>query len=282
MNFLVTGIHGFVGQEVKAAFEGAGHSVRSVPRDILMTGGEPLQQIVSGADAIVNLAGASIMGRWTRKKKHEIMESRRISTRNLVTAVNGLEKKPGLFINASAVGIYQPDTSCDEDSQVYSGYFLGQVVKAWEEELKGLTDVRKVVLRFGLVVGKNGGLLKRLLPLIKARIAVVIGEGLQDFPLIHVGDIAGFILWSASREKVAGIYNLVIPEEPIYREFVVALGQICKPWLTVVIPEWCLKLAMGESAEVLTKAAHVVPRRLAESGYLLKYGTVDEVIRGCL
>ena len=279
MNIYVTGFGGFIGQALKTVLEDAGHQVCPIPHFLLKQGGEQLSAALKMADVIVNLAGESIMGRWTEKKKREIMDSRVITTRNLVTALSGLEVKPLLFINASAVGIYPADSYSDEFSVNTGNDFLAQVVKAWEAELEPLKDVRKVILRFGIVIGKKGGVLKKLEFSAHLGIPLVLGSGWQPFPVIHIDDVCGFILYAVQNEQVEGIYNLVISDIPAYKEFAEAVAGIRKPFFTVRIPENVLKWVMGESATMLTSGANVIPKRLSESGYDLKFSKLSMMFK---
>lgn len=284
MNILVTGMNGFVGQEVKRGLEAAGHVVKGVPRQVLMDGGMRLDEWVEQADVVIHLAGANLMGRWTEEYKKKILSSRQIGTQNLVDAMNRVRrnKEPEtgvkLFISASAVGIYRTGVINDENTQETDNGFLPEVVKVWENEAVQAQGVRTVILRFGVVVGKNGGVIRKLLPLVRFRLAVVAGNGEQPFPLIHVDDIVGFMLYALRHEDVSGIYNMVIPEETTYRGFVKALSKIRRPWLTLSLPEGLLKLAIGNSVTVLTRTPHVISGRLLVSGYPLKYRTVDEAM----
>lgn len=279
MNVFVTGLHGFVGQGVKAEFERRGHIVYPVPREDLLLGGKGLDRIAEQAEIIVNLAGATILGRWTEKRMIDILESRRVSTRNLVESVNRASKKPRLFINASAVGIYQPDRFCDEESTDIGDHFLAKVAKAWEDEVKKLKDVRRVILRLGIVIASKGGVLKKIMPLVNKRIAVVLGSGLQEFPLIHLEDITGFMTYVLGHPELEGVYNLVIPNSVNYREFVKALSVYRKPFVKIRVPAWILWLVMGQASSVITRSAHVIPWRLMHSGYIYKHRTVNEIFQ---
>lgn len=275
---------GFVGQEVKRGFEAAGHAVKGVPRQVLMDGGEHLDEWVENADVVINLAGASLFGRWTEGYKKEILSSRQIGTQNLVDAINRVrrDKEPEtgvkLLISASAVGIYRTGLLSDEDTQETESNFLSEVVQVWENEAAQALGVRTVILRFGVIVGKDGGVIQKLLPFVHAHLAVIAGNGKQPFPLIHIDDVVGFMLYALTHDDVAGIYNMVIPEETTYRGFIKALSKIRRSWLTLSLPENLLKLAMGNSVTVLTRTPHVISGRLLISGYRLKYRTVDEVI----
>lgn len=278
MNVLVTGIHGFVGQKVKTEFEKQGHTVFSVPKEDLLLGGKNLNRLAERAEVIINLAGSGIQGPWTEKRMIDILESRRVSTRNLVKAVNSAVRKPELFINASAVGVYRPDVFCDEESVDYGEHFLSRVIRAWEAEVKNLQQVRQVILRFGLIIGTEGGIMKKLLPFLKSRIAVVLGDGRQEFPLIHVEDVTGFMLYLLNHREAEGIYNIVIPNSVNYREFIRFLTARKKLLFRLRIPAWILEMIVGECVTVLTRSPHVIPWRMMRTGYVLKRRTIREIL----
>lgn len=283
MNILVTGLNGFVGQAVKQAFESEGHTVRGVPRGVLMVGGTPLDELVNGADVVINLAGANLFGRWTNEYRQMIMYSRQLSTQNIVDAINRVnrnkEPEPGvkLFISGSAVGIYPVGAFCDEETVGTGTDFLATVVKAWEHEANQVRRTRTVITRFGVIAGKGGGVIQKLMPLIRSRLAFVAGSGTQPLPVIHIDDVVGFMLYAVEHPEIEGVYNLVIPQETDFRGFAKALGRIRRPLFTLDVPENLLKLAMGESAVILTNTAHVNPRRLMASGYELKCQTMQEI-----
>lgn len=278
MNVFVTGLHGFIGQGIKAEFERRGHKVFPVPREDLLLGGKGLDRIAEQAEVIVNLAGTTVTGRWTEERMIDILESRRVSTRNLVDSVNRCSKKLQLFVNASAVGIYRPDRFCDEESSDIGNHFLAKVAHAWEEEAGKLRGIRKVVLRFGVVIAAGGGILKKMKPWLKKGIAMVLGNGSQEFPLIHIEDVTGFMLYLLGHPELEGVYNMVIPNCVNYREFVKALSGYKRPLLRLRIPSWVLELVMGPASTAVTRSAHVIPWRLMKSGYEYKYRTVREVV----
>lgn len=283
MNILVTGFNGFLGQEVKLFFESAGHTVQGIPRQVLMNGGVLLDEMVALADVVINLAGASLFHRWTDDYKQVILSSRQLGTRNIVDAINRTtgDKEPGtgvrLLINASATGIYPAGAYCDEGTEETGSDFLADVVRAWEKEAVRVRDVRVVILRFGVIAGSGGGVVRTLMPLIRLHLGVVVGDGQQPFPVIHVDDVTGFMLYAVNQGNIEGIYNMVTPEETDYNGFVKALSRICRSWITFSIPEGVLKLVVGSLSAILTQTAHVVPRRLLESGYQLKCRNVEEV-----
>lgn len=282
VSIFITGLSGFIGQELRTQSERAGYRVFTLPRKQLLEGGVLLVEALRNADVVVNLAGESIMERWSVKKKNEILESRVQITRNLVNAIAGLERKPQLFINASAVGIYKPDSYCDEDTKKLGNDFLAKVVKAWEGEALKLREVRCVVLRFGVVFGKDGGVWRQILPMLKTRIYFILGTGAQAMPMIHVEDIAGFILYAVVHVQVTGIYNMVVPQQVSFREFIHALSMVRSSLLNWRVPCSVLKMVMGESAFSLLNMAHVKSIRLRDTGYDLKYRNVNEIIESLI
>lgn len=282
MNIYITGSGGFVGQAVKNKLETSGHQIFPVPRLLLLQGGKPLQHILETADILINLAGENIMGRWTEKKKQKILNSRINCTRNLVAAIEANTKKPALFINASAVGIYAPSSFSNEDSEEPGKDFLAQVVKAWEKELLPLQGTRKIILRFGIIIARHGGILKKLQFSSRLRLPVILGNGWQPFPIIHADDITGFILYAIEHPAIEGIYNMVIPDTPTYREFAETVAGSGKRLPALFLPEKLLRFIMGEAASVMTGGANVIPTRLMMSGYQLKYVTLSEVINHSL
>ena len=281
-NIYITGIHGFIGETIRGIFEKYGYKVNAIPRNVLFEGGMALKEYIEDADVIVNLAGKSIMGRWTARGKEEIMRSRVLATRNLVRAVNALQRKPQVFINASAVGIYKEGSVSDENATTYDSGFLAEVVKGWEKEVAYLEDVRKVILRFGIVLGKNGGVLKQLKRSFRFHLFLIMGSGKQVFPVVHVKDIAGFIRYAIENRDIEGIYNMVSPNSLSYLEFTKALEEHIRIKITIKVPEKVLLMLLGESALVLTRSANVIPFRTLHSGYRMQYPDLKSILSDVL
>ncbi|MDR1756385.1 MAG: DUF1731 domain-containing protein [Culturomica sp.] len=279
MNVLVTGMDGFVGNAFRRMFEERGDTVFPASKEQLLTGKWGLEETVEGADIVINLAGESVLRRWSDRKQMEIVESRRVATRNLVKAVNNVCRKPRLWVNASVAGIYHPGVFCDEESVEIGCHFLAGMAKAWEQEVNYLTSVRTVILRLGAVISEEGGIARVLLPMIRSRVVPVLGTGSQELPVIHLKDVIGFVQYAIENEQIEGVYNLAIPNAVSFRDFVKSLSAVRRPVLRVKLPEWLLHLLMGEMATALTRSAHIIPMRMMRSGYELQYGTAREIWR---
>ena len=234
MNILVTGMSGFVGQEVKRGFKAAGHAVKGVPRQVLMDGGEQLDELLEDADVVINLAGASLMGRWTEEYKKKILISRQIGTQNLVDAMNRVKrnKEPEigvkLFISASAVGIYRTGALSDENTQEIESGFLPEVVKTWESEATQALGVRTVILRFGVIVfgtfpaGRGGGKRKTAFPFDSYRrcrgIYALCFKTRRCGGCLQYGD--------PGRDDLPGIYKSFVENSPSVADFFPAGGSV--------------------------------------------------------
>ena len=167
---------------------------------------------IPAVDYIINLAGASIDGsRWTNSYKRKILESRLNSTSLLFKEIKKLKQKPSLYIGASATGIYKKNTKVAQVEKDHKGSdFLSDVVAKWEKESNNFMKygIRTVLLRIGLVLSKDGGVLKKLYPIFKLFLGVPIGSGRQTISWIHIKDLVDFIHKSIGDNKISGAYNL--------------------------------------------------------------------------
>jgi len=289
---LVTGGTGFIGRALAHELVAAGFEVVALTRDpgksaALFgldagtaewdgrTGGS-WAPLADGALAIVNLAGDNLAeGRWTRAKKARILGSRVESGAAVVAAVKAAKQKPGVLVQASAVGAYGPrgDEELDELSPRGSG-FLANVVEQWEDSTREVEalGVRRVVIRSGLVLGRGAGVFPRLLAPFRLFAGGPLGSGLQWFSWIHVRDEVRAIRFLVETEELSGIFNLAAPGSLREIEFCRALGNsLARPcWLPV--PAFVLKLLFGEKArETLLAGQRVLPRRLTRAGFVFNY-----------
>lgn len=306
MRILVGGATGFIGQALVRALSGRGDSVVALTRSrhgagvkrlAALPGVEvvewraapglaPWWRLVEGAGAVVNLAGESVMSRrWSSEQKDRILLSRLDSTRAMVDAMAEAKQRPGVFVNASAVGFYgaRGDEELAEDAAPGTD-FLAQVCVKWEDAAKKAEalGVRTVRARTGIVLGNEGGALAKLVPVFKAYGGGPLGDGRQWMSWVHVDDVIGLLLHAIDTPAVAGPLNVVAPDPQRNREFSKTLGSVLgRPsWLPV--PPFALMFAVGEAAEVLLSGQRVVPRRALETGYAFRFPTLEPALRAAL
>jgi hypothetical protein len=285
MKIAVSGSNGYIAKNLIPELETANHAVTRIQRSELGDVDE-LTKKLSGIDVVINLAGAPILRRWTVANKNEILRSRIDSTQNIVQAINRLstEHRPGLFISASAVGIYSPDKVHTEESTSFSDNFVAEVVKNWESASEDLdSDVRKVIFRIGLILGKEAKTIQSLVPIIKLGLGGKIGSGKQPFPFIHIGDAIRAILWSIEKNNAKGIYNLVAPENIDNSTFTKTLAESLNRPAIFTVPEFILKIALGEASALLLQSPQVYPERLLNEGFKFNFPDIklclEEIIR---
>lgn len=275
MHILISGSTGLIGGRLKRAFRDAGFEVSAVGRSDFLSEAEALAEKVSGADVVIHLAGAPIIGRWTKKYKNEILSSRVETTRKLVHAVNGAAVKPRLFISASAVGIYPGDGVYDETATVSGDDFLAEVCRRWEAEASALTpETGLAIFRFGAVLSKEGGALKKMLLPFRLGLGGPVAGGKQGFSWIHTDDLAEAFLF-VIKHKLTGIFNLTAPQITDNATFTKALGKALHRPAFFPIPAFGLKMVYGEGASVLTSGQKVLPARLQKEGFVFRYPNLE-------
>ncbi|PID27618.1 MAG: TIGR01777 family protein [Candidatus Cloacimonadota bacterium] len=273
----VTGSSGFVGKEIDIYFSKIGYKIIPISRSVLKDK-DCLQNIVDKADIVINLAGATIIKRWTKSYKNVLYNSRVDTTKKVVEAIKNSKTPPSLFISTSAIGIYDNIGTHDERGSIGKG-FLSRLAKHWEEEaLKAESDDIKVsIFRLSVVLGKSGGALKRMLPPFKMGLGGVIGSGKQPFSFIHIEDLMEgyrFVI----ENKYNGIFNLSSPHPCTNMDLTKSLGKHLKRFTIFTVPEFVLKLIFGEGSKVLTEGQIAIPKRLEDLNFNFKYRTIDEAI----
>lgn len=288
----VTGASGFIGKRVIQEITRLGHFAvafsrtpeKHVPGCVQTRyfgpptrdkSGKNVKIDVTGLDALVHLAGEPIYGYWTAAKKAKILSSRRDGTRHLVDAIfQADETGPKLLVSASAVGFYGDtgDREVDESFPPGRG-FLAEVAQAWEAEAFRATQggIRVVVLRMGLVLGRDGGLMKIARPWFLCGLGAKLGTGQQWVSWIHVSDLARLILFSIENAHVSGVLNATSPKPVRNVELTEAMGYRFgrKAWLTA--PYRLLKLMLGDLANDMLDSQRVIPKRTEELGYHCQY-----------
>jgi uncharacterized protein (TIGR01777 family) len=231
---------------------------------------------VSGFDAVVHLAGESVVGRWTNEKKSAIRDSRVQGTRHLAAALAQCDVKPRVLVCASAVGFYgnRGDELLGEESPSGLG-FLPEVCGEWEgaSRIAAEAGIRTVNIRIGLVLSAQGGALGNMLKPFKLGLGGRIGSGRQWWSWIHVDDIVGGIQHAIRAESLSGAVNLVAPNPVRNAEFTKVLASVLGRPAFFPVPEFALRLAFGKMAaeELLLASARVEPGKLLASGYGFRF-----------
>ena len=241
---------------------------------------------IPAVDYIINLAGASIDGsRWTNSYKRKILESRLNSTSLLFKEIKKLKQKPSLYIGASATGIYKKNTKVAQVEKDHKGSdFLSDVVTKWEKESNNFMKygIRTVLLRIGLVLSKDGGVLKKLYPIFKLFLGVPIGSGRQIISWIHIKDLVGFIHKSISDNKISGAYNLTAPEVITNYKFTEELASVWKRPIFPKIfkaPSLIVKLLFGEQSSLVLNGLNVSSNKIESTSFKFSFTNIKSALK---
>jgi uncharacterized protein (TIGR01777 family) len=269
-------------------FESAREKLPSVKSIIKWDYNKPdeWKENLNGTDVVVHLAGANLGARrWNEEYKKLAYESRIISTRNLVEAIKSVEQKPKAFICSSAVGIYgdRYDEVLDENSSLGND-FLANLCKDWESEAEKVKEfgVRRVSVRTGLVLDKNEGLMKKLVPSFKMFLGGWLGNGKQWFPWIHIDDIIKIYLHAIDNENVSGSINAASPGIVTNKEFSKTLGKVLGRPALLPIPKIALRIVSGELGNYITDSQRISVEKILNSGYEFKFENLEEALRDLL
>ena len=277
----ITGSSGYLGTLIKAELEKNGYRVSAIPRSFLYGEVKQLSNEIEGAYAVINLAGVSILRRWTKKNKSLIYESRIKTTSNLVQAIKLLppEKQPAKFISASAIGIYKSGEVHNDYSTNFDTGFVGKVVKDWEYVLNDIpANIQKNIFRIGLVLGKNAKIIKNLVLPFKLCLGGPIGNGKQAFPYIHEKDLVRAFIWVLKEFDKNETFNLVAPEQISQKEFSRALAKTLNRPAIIPVPAFIIKLFLGEAAFLLLKSPEVVSEKLLHAAFQFQYSNIETAL----
>lgn len=274
----ITGSSGFVGTNLKKYFTNLGYEVLPIARGDL-SNQQRLEEIINQSDIVINLAGANIINRWSESYKKLLYSSRIDTTQAIVKAIKKVQNKPIQLISTSAVGIYDNKQTYDENG-VHTSDFLGKLAEDWEEEaLKARSESTKVsIFRFGIVLGKDGGALEKMITPFKLGLGGVIGTGKQAFSFIHIEDLLNaykFVIENNHED----IFNLTAPNPTTNKGLTLALGKTLKKPTILPVPEFVLNIIFSEGAKVLTDGQSAIPKNLMDLGFEFKYKTIDETIK---
>ena len=277
MNVAITGASGMIGQRLRQRLVEAGHTPRAIPRGAA----------VPTCDAIVNLAGEPIAQRWTEAAKKRIYDSRVEGTRQLVSALSQRPHRPRVLVCASAVGIYgsRGDEILTEKSTPGSG-FLPHLVTDWEAAARTAEalGIRVISLRLGVVLG-HGGALAKLLPPFRLGVGGRLGSGRQWMSWIHIEDVVSLILFTlenTARAPLMGPVNATATEPVTNAEFTRKLARALHRPAIFPVPEFALKLALGEMSEVLLDGQRVLPAAAEAAGFHFQYRDLAAALENIL
>ena len=298
---LVTGASGFVGSRLCSAAVEKGHRVvalsrtpetaaASLPHAERVEAWSPDSELVPSSvlndiGAVVHLAGETIGARWNPDKKQRIRESRVNSTSQLVESLSKIETKPEVLVCASAIGFYGEGghEEFTEDSRPGTD-FLAEVCQDWEltaQKAEAL-GIRVVRVRFGHVLGKDGGLLKTMLPPFQLGLGGRLGSGTQWMSWIHIDDVAGIILYAIDNQNVNGALNATAPTPITNIEFTKTLGRVIRRPTLFPAPTFALKLRFGEFTDFVLMSQRVLPEKTLSMGYNFRHADLESALRASL
>ncbi len=291
---LVSGSSGPIGEALLPSLKTGGYSVTRLVRDQSSGEGQvvwnPLQPLspksVSGFDAVIHLAGESIVGRWTEAKKARIRDSRILGTRHLAEALSKAPQPPRVLISASAIGYYgdRGEEILHEDSPPGAG-FLAEACRAWEAASQPANDagIRTVQMRFGVVLSPRGGALSKMLPPFRMGLGGKIGNGRQWWSWIDVKDLIGAIRHALKSDLLQGPVNVTAPKPVRNAEFSKILATVLSRPSIFPLPAFAARLVLGEMAdELLLASQHVEPAKLMTTGYSFQHADLKPALEAML
>lgn len=298
MKIFITGGTGFVGSHLCRFLTAKGHrltilsrSAKAAPAEnIEMTTGNPVkpgewQDRLKECDAVINLAGSSVFCRWSAKNRRRIMESRILTTRNIVEALKDENSAVKVLINASAVGYYGDKGNLSIDEKTPPGVdFLARVAWNWEKEARAARkSVRVVRCRLGVVMGRGGGALAKMVKPFKAGLGAPLGSGRQWFSWVHIDDLAAAFNFILETGDIVGPVNLTSPQPVTNRDFSRTLARVLdKPFFMPAIPAFFLRLVMGEAASMVLDSARVLPTVLMDRKFVFRFADLEDALRDLL
>lgn len=297
LRIAIAGGTGFIGRNIARFYEYKGHEVLILTRKRLknqnykyvtwLNDDYSFIEQLEDLDVLINLAGVSInQGRWTKKHQKKIYESRMFVTEELIKIIQQLEKKPKVFINASAIGIYPTSLTkiYTEQSRDVADDFLAKTVVDWEEKAKQVEriGIRTVFCRFGVVLGKNQGALPLMVLPYKLFVGGTIGSGEQWISWIHIDDVVKAIAFIVDQEHISGPVNITAPTPVTMKEFGQTIGKVLKRPHWFPVPASLLNIALGKKSKLVVEGQYVLPNVLMKEGLQFKYPTLKQALENLL
>lgn len=298
MKVVISGATGFVGHVLVKHLLDAGHEVsiltRNVAKAAIALGSKcsyhqwddmdalPPQSAFEGCDGVINLMGETISKRWDENQKKKMQHSRIHGTRRLVEAVGQLARKPKVFVSTSAVGIYGNRGSEEiNESSTLGSDFLATLCKDWENEANKARnhDMRVVIIRVGVVLGRGGGALQKMLPIFKAGLGGPAGSGHQYMSWIHIEDLANMYMEALKNDSIKGVVNGTAPYPATNADFSKQMGKTLHRPAFLPAPAFALKMALGEMSQIVLEGQKVLPVKFKEHNFRYRYPTLEMALK---
>lgn len=302
MKIIITGASGFIGRYLVRFFAEKNFTITALSRNP-----QKLQSLVPASTlclpwqnldpspwlrqlnepaVIINLIGENIAGHlWTRRYKQSLRQSRLDSVKTIVQALEQSRSKEHVLIQASAVGYYGNKLQEVDESSPPGNDFLARLVVDWEQASQQAENwtARRIITRFGVVLGAQGGALPKMLLPFKLFLGGPLGSGKQGFPWIHIADVAQAMLFFIEHEAINGVFNLVAPQMIAQKEFCKTLGKVLKRPCWLPVPAPLLKIFLGEMARLaLLSGQFVKPGHLLKAGYRFKFPEIETTLKNIL
>ncbi len=298
MKILVAGASGFIGNELLKKLTDYKYEIVVLTRNLDKatfrlpvlckayewepeSGNLPLKSL-EGIDAVINLTGENIAsGRWSVNQKKSIENSRILSARNLVSAMKNLDKKPKVFLSASAIGFYgdNGDKEMNENSLPGSD-FLSQICQKWETEIFKAEElgIRTVALRIGMVLGHDGGALQKMLPPFQIGLGGKLGSGKNWISWIHLEDLTEMIVHALTATNLNGPVNAISPYPETNEQFTKTMGKVLKLPTIFTVPTFALKFVLGELSSLLLASQRVSAKKILRSEFSFKFPHLEQAL----
>ena len=294
MKITITGASGFVGTHLTRIMLEQDHTVTGVgtstthphagtnnfnwfSADTTQPG--PWQTAVTEADVVINLTGKNIFGYWTDRYKSQIYDSRILTTKNIVAALP--EENSTVLLNTSAIGYYgNGGENALTENQNAGDDFLASVCIDWEKEALKATETgcRVVLMRFGVVLGRHGGALEKMIPAFKFFAGGPLGKGTHWFPWIHMEDLTAAILFLIKHQDLSGPFNFCAPETVRQKTFAKELGRALKRPSFMTAPAFMMKLALGEMSDAIMSSQKAIPSALLQGGFQFNFPQLNAAL----
>lgn len=276
----ISGSTGFIGSYLVKELQKDFYNIKSIGKNHLMEGDvHKASESIDGTFAVINLAGYPISRRWSEKNKERIRKSRILSTKTIVKAIALCKNKPLYLINASGTDIYPKGKMCSEICFEEDDGFLAEVIKEWEAAAKEASEYLNVIIaRFGIVLGKNGGVYRIFENFVRHGIGLYFGNGKQNMPVVHIDELVEVIKYFLRNENLSGVYNIVEPFNVSQKEFIEKLCLAYNKKFLFSVNKLLIKILMGEQSGLLIDDRKIIPEKLIMEGYSFKFHNINEVV----